>query len=64
MSSKGSRDQGQTDDVPVEPETLSTAQESIPVPYLAGTRLVAIRWISLPFAVFAVQAKDEKPGKK
>ena len=64
MSAKGTSDLGESDDLPVEPETLATSQESVPVPYLAGTRLIALRWISPPIAVFSVQAKDERPGKK
>jgi hypothetical protein len=64
MSAKGGNDQGQTDDFPVEPEAVATMQEAIPVPYLAGTRVIALRWISAPVEVFSVQAKDERPNKK
>jgi len=64
MSAKGKGDIGETDDMPVEPEAVATSQEAIPVPYLAGTRLIALRWISPPIDVFSVQAKDTRPGKK
>jgi hypothetical protein len=64
MSSKGSQDLGETDDMPLEPESVATMQEAVPVPFLAGTRAIALRWISPPVSVFSVQAKDERPGKK
>jgi hypothetical protein len=64
MSAKGSTDLGETNEVPAEPELISTNQEAIPVPLLGGTRMLALRWITPPLNVYAVQAKDERPGKK
>lgn len=55
---------GRTADVPMEPESLATGQEAVPVPLLGGTRLIAIRWLTMPLNVFSVQAKDARPGKK
>jgi len=64
MSAKGTSDLGETDDLAIEPETVATIQEAVPVPYLAGTRAIALRWINPPVEVFSVQAKDGRPGKK
>ena len=64
MSAKGGKDPDVPENVPVQPESLSTDQEVIPVPYLFGTRLIALRWATAPINVFAVQAKDARPGKK
>ena len=60
----GSTDIGELEDVPVEPESLSTNQEVIPVPHFAGTRVIAIRWLTQPLNVNSVQAKGERPAKK
>lgn len=48
----------------VEDETLSNSQEGLPVPYLAGERKLALRWISRAYDVHAVEAKDRPSGKK
>jgi len=65
MSIKGSTsDIGQTAEAPLEPETLATHQEAVPVPLLFGTRSIALRWLTDPIDVFSVQAKDARPGKK
>lgn len=33
------------DDVPAQEEEIATHQEAVPVPYVAGTRRVAARWL-------------------
>ncbi|MDP2227108.1 MAG: hypothetical protein Q8J78_06490 [Moraxellaceae bacterium] len=32
--------------LPFQKENLATNQPSVPLPYLAGTRLIAVRWIT------------------
>jgi hypothetical protein len=32
--------------IPFQKENLATNQQAVPLPYLAGTRLVAVRWIT------------------
>jgi hypothetical protein len=32
--------------LPFQPENLATNQQAIPVPYLGGTRVIALRWIT------------------
>ena len=50
--------------VPVEDESLSSAREAVPVPYLAGTRKIALRWISPIYNQRAEEAPVERPAKK
>ena len=56
---------------PKEPETtgleadsVSNAQEAVPVPLLFGERKIAVRWISRVYRQFAKEAPQERPGKK
>ena len=62
MSAKGK--EPEREDAPVQDEEIATHQEAIPVPWLAGTRRVALRWISPAFAMATQVAPDENPGKK
>lgn len=64
MSSKTAQLPEEIDETTLEPETLATNQETIPVPYLAGTRLIALRWISPALDMVTRQAPDDRPGKK
>ena len=45
-------------------ESQSTAQEAQPVPYFAGSQVIAARWISPLYNQFSEVAPDAKPGKK
>lgn len=48
--------------VPFQEENLATVQQSVPLPYVRGTRLVAVRWISPAFD--QVTQPAEGTGKK
>lgn len=50
--------------VPAEDESLSSAREAVPVPYLAGTRKIALRWITPIYNQHAEEAPAERPAKK
>lgn len=62
MSAKGK--EIEREDLPVEDEEVSTHQEANPVPWLCGTRRVALRWITPAFALATQAAPEETPGKK
>lgn len=47
-----------------DPEDTSTNQEAIPVPWLAGERKIALRWMCRVYNQFAKEAPQERPGKK
>lgn len=53
----------ETDDLPLEDEEIATHQEAVPVPYLAGTRKIAGRWIS-PALNMLTKESDTYPAKK
>jgi hypothetical protein len=48
--------------VPFQQENVSTNQQDIPLPYFAGERLIALRWISPAFNETTTQAQGA--GKK
>lgn len=52
-----------TDEIPIEEQSISTAQEAGPLPYIAGTRMVAVLWIDEALDMRAVQTGDSI-GKK
>lgn len=52
------------EEVPIGEEELATHQEAVPVPYLAGTRRVALRWITAATDRVTQQAPDDTPAKK
>ena len=54
----------ETDELPVEAEEVATHQEAIPLPYLAGTRKIAGRWISGARNMIALQSANPTPSKK
>lgn len=54
----------EVDETTIEDEDLATHQENIPVPYVAGTRRVAVRWLDTALNLITEQAPDERPGKK
>lgn len=51
------------DETTLEAEDLSTSQETVPLPYLAGTRKVGLRWLDGSLALIAELAPDESPKK-
>lgn len=51
------------DDLPLENEDFATFQEAIPVPYLAGKRKIAVRWIA-PAAEMVTKKAKTPTGKK
>jgi hypothetical protein len=48
--------------LPFQQESVATNQQSVPLPYLAGTRLISIRWISPALNEIVVQVAGN--GKK
>ena len=50
--------------LPIEDEEMATHQESIPLPYLGGTRRISLRWISPALDMVTQEAPDATPGKK
>lgn len=64
MSAKGKSSPAELNRDTIEEEDLATHQEVVPVPFQAGTRLVALRWISGALDQVARQAKEDRPGKK
>lgn len=63
-SSKSQQLPESIDDTTLEDEELATHQETIPVPYIAGTRMVALRWLGPAYDMVTRQAPDDRPGKK
>ena len=53
-----------TDGLPVEDESVSRAQEAVPVPYVAGTRKLALRWVTPIYNQHAEEAPRSRPNKK
>lgn len=51
------------EDVPVEDEDLSTAQDGVVVPYLAGTTRCSVRWFTPATDRVAIQAQDDLAKK-
>ncbi len=54
----------ETDAVPIGDEEMATHQEAVPAPYLAGTRRVALRWMTGALDRVTQQAPDAPAGKK
>lgn len=54
----------EVDDTTLESESLSTAQETIPLPLPAGEVLIAGRYGSPIYGQYAQQAKSERSSKK
>jgi hypothetical protein len=50
--------------LPVEPEEIATHKEAVPVPWWAGTRKIAVRWMTPAMLMITEQAPQERPGKK
>lgn len=48
----------------IEDEELARAKEGVPIPYLAGTQKIALRWISIIYNQKAVLAPQARPSKK
>jgi hypothetical protein len=64
MSFKTRQPDLETATLPVEEEEVATHQEAVPLPYVAGTRKVAVRWLGPATALITRQAPKEKTGKK
>lgn len=47
----------------IQEEDMSTAQEGIPIPYLAGSGAISARWLCDPFAPDLVEIPSESGGK-
>lgn len=47
----------------IQEEEVATHQEAIPVPYFAGTRKIAVRWITPAISIITKKNK-EAPTKK
>jgi len=47
---------------PFQAENIASNQQAVPLPYLAGTRVVAIRWISPALNEVTQQAQGSKKG--
>jgi hypothetical protein len=54
----------EVDQTTLEDESLSTAQENVPLPLFAGKVKLAGRFASPIYGQYAQQAKTDKPGKK
>jgi hypothetical protein len=52
------------EDLPIEEEEMATSQEGIIVPWLNGTRRLAVRWVSSAEDMITREAPDDRPGKK
>ena len=62
--SKGAAVNLEKDDLYVAEEEITTHQEARPVPFLNGTRKVALSWISPAMDMVLEEAPNEVPGKK
>jgi hypothetical protein len=60
---KGKNRPEELDETTLEQEELSTHQETVPVPYVAGTQLIALRWISPALDMVTKQAAQEYSKK-
>ena len=54
----------ETDATALEDESISTAQEAVPVALFTGQVKIAGRFCSPIYGQYAQQAKTDKPGKK
>ncbi len=45
-------------------DEFSNSQEVIPVPIIAGERLVPLKWITRIYKPYTKEAPMERPGKK
>lgn len=61
---KGNSIEPDRDEWPVEDEDIATHQEAIPVPYMAGTRRIGLRWMTPALDMRTRQAPDPSYGKK
>lgn len=48
----------------IDENTVSTAQEAVPVPYIAGEVAVPLHWISPIYNQFPKEAPSDQQGKK
>jgi len=64
FGSKGARPLPESTPTGVEDEQLSTSQEAVPVPQMAGTRKISLKWISRVYNQHARKAPAERPAKK
>jgi hypothetical protein len=64
MSAKAKASLPEHDEANLEEEAFATNQEAVPLPWMAGTNRVALRWLAPALGMLAEQAPDERPGKK
>lgn len=64
MSAKGIGKPTEINSDTIEDEEMATHQEAIPIPYLAGSQMLAVRWITPALDRVARQAPQDRPGKK
>ena len=64
MGAKGANVPAEVDETTMEGEDVATHQETIPIPMISGTRLLALRWLTPAMNQVTRQAPDQKPGKK
>ena len=50
-------------DTSIQEEEVATHQEAIPVPYFAGTRKIAVRWITPALDIVTQKAKNAAAKK-
>ena len=48
--------------LPFQAENVASNQQAVPLPYLAGTRLIAVRWITPALNQVTHQATSGKKG--
>ena len=48
----------------LEDEEFSSAQQAVPVPFLAGERLIPLHWITPIYDQKWVEAPQDRPAKK
>ena len=63
MGSSNKQEPVELADVPAPPESLSTNQQTIPLPLFAGERKITARWIT-PVLQWAVFPAPSESGKK
>ncbi len=59
MSSKGADIPASVDETTLQDTDLATNQETIPVPYLAGTQRYAVRWLDAARNMITEQAPQQ-----
>jgi hypothetical protein len=61
---KGAQPAPQPEPTSLEDESISSSEEAVPVPWLAGERKISLKWISRVYNQRAQEAPVQRPGKK